>query len=154
MTRLFTKTEMLGLDPNGDPERELRAKLDAMMSDPRFRGFGERLRRGDDSTDLRTSDEPVVARVNGGRWVGDCQCGGGIALDPAHSFALCFDCGTWHTNIDAPDPKEIHEAEKILALRPEGPTTDPFLHLNWNRKLGETVEDLKVDNITRGEAIV
>jgi hypothetical protein len=36
---------------------------------------------------------PVTARVDFGRWIADCECGGAEYVDPEHTFFFCQSCG-------------------------------------------------------------
>ena len=44
-------------------------------------------------SDKRLSGEAVIARVNLGRWIGDCECGGAELVDPGEPRFMCFSCG-------------------------------------------------------------
>jgi hypothetical protein len=72
------------------------------------------------------SDHPVPIRayVNHGRWLADCVCGAGVAVDPAWDRAYCYDClrifrVTW------PPDRKLAWIETILAARPLAQ------HQNW-----------------------
>jgi len=40
-----------------------------------------------------TTGNPVIARVNLGRWIADCACGGAEIVDPDDRRFFCFSCG-------------------------------------------------------------
>lgn len=39
------------------------------------------------------SDHPVFARLEVGRWIADCKCGGAEYVDPADPIFFCMSCG-------------------------------------------------------------
>lgn len=41
----------------------------------------------------KISGEPVAARIDFGRWVCDCECGGAEYVDPADPVFYCMSCG-------------------------------------------------------------
>jgi hypothetical protein len=92
---------------------------------------------------------PVVAYVNHGRWVVDCECGDAGVVDPAwpdRGF-FCFGCyNIIHTGL----PRRVtypmdgvrYLVEGLLLLRPDPATR------NWSP--AETVGDLTIENIAHG----
>jgi hypothetical protein len=54
--------------------------------------------------------------VSHGRWVLDCPCGNGCAVDPYWGIALCFECGAQFSAI--PIPPMIADIEQLLGVRP------------------------------------
>lgn len=93
---------------------------------------------------LRTSGETLIANVSSGRWVADCPaCGGGVALWPENTQACCLTCGTIYDRIDWPDDDEIALAEATLSVREEQ-------FQGWRRDHGETISDLRHENIVHG----
>lgn len=96
--------------------------------------------------ELAYSDEKLDAYVSDNRWVADCPCGGGIGCWPDHERGCCYDCLTVYP-IAFPHEKARATAEAVLLARPDPSTR------NWRPHEGETINDLKVENITRGEAL-
>jgi hypothetical protein len=93
----------------------------------------------------RVSDAPqeVPAYVSEGRWVADCpECNGGIAVDPEDIEATCLDCGL-ATPISSPALDDQTKADLVLSER-------PIQARNWFPHRGETVNDLKAENLLRG----
>jgi hypothetical protein len=88
------------------------------------------------------STEAVVARVDHGRWIADCPCGAGNAVDVDAKIALCFGCGTVHLNVTLPDATSLRAIERALVARAHVKTR------NWNPD--ETVDDLKRENLAHG----
>jgi hypothetical protein len=88
------------------------------------------------------------ACVSSGRWVIRCPfCTGAQLADPGRSSRFfCVDClnasvgGQW---VVVTWPPEVHEIEATLDPRPEP---------NQNWELGESVEDLQVENVAHGVA--
>jgi hypothetical protein len=65
--------------------------------------------------------EPVKARVDAGRWIADCECGGAEYADPDEPIFWCFSCG----NVGAGGlmravvfPKDRKRIEQLLLARP------------------------------------
>ena len=103
-----------------------------------FPGF-----RGRPGNDFAESKVVIQAYVSDSRWVADCvtaNCGGGVAVWKENPRGCCLDCGTIYT-ISFPD--DVDEAEKVLLSRPE-------VNRNWFPHLGETVNQLKAENIANG----
>lgn len=91
-----------------------------------------------------TSGQRLVAYVNHGRWVADCECRNGIALDRSWPCALCPACGavTPAAQITYPDVDELLKIEALLEVRlPQ--------HQNWVP--GESVAKLRSDNRRHGD---
>lgn len=103
------------------------------------------------------SGSKVYARVDFGRWIADCECGGASYVDPDDDFFYCATCGNAAHNGKArhvifPDVDERQAIEEELLKRDVktrlGLTgTDAalnatgFLSRSW--KPGESVETLK-----------
>lgn len=88
------------------------------------------------------SEDVLVPYINHGRWVADCPCGAGIAINPLWSTAACLDTGCHRTFSHISMPADWQELEGALLLR-------PFLkNRNWTRQ--ETLNDLRVENFARG----
>jgi hypothetical protein len=146
-------TQMLGfISPAGTQVRiasptedALREFVAAYQDRPQFVGFP--LRRGEDG-ELETEVIPqhgvtVKFYVNEDRWVGDCPyCNSGIAGVYRAPVCVCLDCGREMLAEFPPEP-DVSVAEVVLAARPE-------TNRNWRPDLGEDVDDLKVENVTRG----
>lgn len=39
------------------------------------------------------ADKPVVARIDHGRWIADCECNGAEYVDPGEPIFYCLSCG-------------------------------------------------------------
>jgi hypothetical protein len=81
-----------------------------------------------------------VAYVNGGRWVADCLCSGGIACWPGAQEVACLDCGRIYRTVDYPSKAQVDRADALLSER-----HSPFQR-NWNRHQGETLADIQAEN--------
>lgn len=81
----------------------------------------------------------IVARVDMGRWIADCDCGAGVALHREWTAAYCFACGAVHPQASILWPVDQDEIELTLAERPH--RRNQF----WSP--GETVNDLKAENL-------
>lgn len=44
-------------------------------------------------TGLATNKDPVFARIDFGRWIADCECGGAEYVDPDDPIFFCLSCG-------------------------------------------------------------
>jgi hypothetical protein len=82
---------------------------------------------------------PLVARVNDGAWIGDCDCNAGVAVDPEWSEARCFGCGAVYTEIVFPERRA--EIETLLEARPRK-------HQNWDAD--EPIEIVRDLNLRHG----
>lgn len=81
---------------------------------------------------------PLVAYVNWGRWVIDCRCGSGAAVELRKREAYCFECGGIHRDVQLPPADILTQIESVLERR---------THLsaqNWSPT--ETVDDLRAEN--------
>lgn len=87
---------------------------------------------------VHVSKVPLAARVDGGTWLVDCECGAGNAVDPEDRVALCFGCGAVHEGVEVPDPAGIKTIEKLLLARPTQKLR------GW--RPGETANDLLAEN--------
>lgn len=91
----------------------------------------------------RASERPLMARVNHGRWLGDCQCGDAPLIDPEWRLAACLHCGAvYSASIELPDDWQAIDA--ALMKRPDA------INRNWTP--GETLEDLERENDSHGIA--
>lgn len=91
----------------------------------------------------RMSIEVKTAYVGAGTWRIRCECGEAPSTHPEWKIACCSGCGWVYQ--DVVFPAQILEIERILLLRAN------YAHRNWLPL--ETVDDLKAQNIARGEAI-
>lgn len=88
-----------------------------------------------------TTDQPVVAQINHGRWIASCiNCDTGMMTHPEWRLACCADCGTIHTNVIVPADYALITAE--LLKRPK--------RMNQNWQPHETLEDLQCENAAHG----
>lgn len=46
----------------------------------------------------RTAGIPVYARIDWGRWIADCECGGAEYVDPETPLFFCMSCGNHGTS--------------------------------------------------------
>ena len=107
-----------------------------------------------------TDQDPVLARVDFGRWLADCECGGAEYVDPEYKYFFCFSCGNKNDNGSArrvifPNDQTMEDIQAELIKRPvierAGKSASAAalhsipamagLSRSWNP--GETVTDLK-----------
>ena len=81
----------------------------------------------------------LVADINYGAWLVDCECGAGNATGPDWKIALCFTCGAVHK---VSFPKSYRAIEKVLIKRPR---TE-----NRNWIAGEKLTELRAENRAHG----
>ena len=112
-------------------ERALREQHTKSMA--KARAFG-------DSVQVHTSAHEVHAYINHGKWVGMCECGSGVATDPAFAAAYCFGCGAIHNNVVF--PADRLEIEHLLLARPRSENR------NWDAR--DTLVKLLADNGEHG----
>ena len=109
----------------------------------------------------KISRDKVKARIDFGRWIADCPCGGAGYVDPDDPIFWCGSCGNEKHHGDfltVVFPKNREEIENEILARPvrllpekmlSGPTQGamnsipvlPGLPRSWNP--GESVEELK-----------
>lgn len=82
----------------------------------------------------------LVARIDHGRWIADCACGSGVALERTWAEARCFGCGAVYRSVQWPAAADRIEA--ALVKRPALATR------NWLPT--ERVADLEAENAARG----
>lgn len=87
-------------------------------------------------------EEPVHARIDGGEWLIDCDCGAGNAVEPGWPEARCFACGAVHVNVVMPDEDLRLNVEHVLSARRH--TKNRW----WSP--GERLLDLAIENAVRG----
>jgi hypothetical protein len=111
----------------------------------------------------KTCGVSVKARIDFGRWIADCECGGAEYVDPEEPLFFCASClnaqyGGAARPVVFPSNTERREIEKLIEDRPvvTGPGKDeieksfrakpvvPGLSRSWNP--GETISDLKLQN--------
>lgn len=85
---------------------------------------------------------PVFARIDGGEWLIDCECGAGNAIEPGWPEARCFACGAIHTVVVIPDEETRLNIEHVLSCR-------PLARNRWWRQ-GEDLVGLAIENAERG----
>jgi hypothetical protein len=91
--------------------------------------------------ELKRGDAIVDVYVSHGRWVADCPCGGGMVGSPELEEVACTDCATLY-RVRFPDERERQQIEALLIARPH--------KKNRNWRPGESVEDLRADNVQHG----
>lgn len=106
----------------------------------------------------RTGGEPVLARVDVGRWIADCPCGGASYVDKDEPIFYCLGCGNYTNGGDARPvtfPGDAEVIEEELLKRPVDDSRGrneveralnaiPLIYgllRSWSP--GETVDDLK-----------
>ena len=73
-----------------------------------------------------TAGKPVQARIDFGRWIADCECGGAEAVDPKDPVFFCVSCGNSRNSgrlreVIFPDDIKAVEAEVMsLPLKRRG----------------------------------
>lgn len=98
------------------------------------------------------SSPKAIARISGSCWIFDCPdpgCGGAEFANFDEPLFYCCACrnAAWDhqpLKVEMPTAKHRGELEAVLLKRPDPATR------NW--RPGETVSDLKVENVTRGVA--
>ena len=83
----------------------------------------------------------LVARIDHGRWLVDCPCGSGVAVDPDWDEARCFACGSVYPHVVFPAGQLRARIETTLRLR-------PLSSRNWRPT--ESVDVLIAENIEHG----
>jgi hypothetical protein len=86
------------------------------------------------------SPESTPAQVNAGRWIAMCfWCKDGMSTSPEIPVAGCTSCGAWYLEGRVTFPETAGKIESILCMRP--------VKENQNWLLGETLDDLRIQNI-------
>jgi hypothetical protein len=90
---------------------------------------------------VRVMDQrELTPYINHSRWLADCpECNGGMACWEANPYACCLDCGH-QFSIRWQEGGERAAAIRLLAGYPDR-------HRNWDPRVGETVESLRVRHI-------
>ena len=103
---------------------------------------------------------PVYARIDSGRWIGDCECGGAEYVDPDEPIFFCLSCGNVRFKSCARSvifPRDRQEIERLILARPvrmtgSNPIERAFRAVPVIGRLGrfynpgETVEMLRQQN--------
>lgn len=71
----------------------------------------------------RPRGAPVLARIELGRWIADCECGGAEFVDPDEPIFFCFSCGNRANDnvprpVTFPPPAERQVIEQLVLQRP------------------------------------
>jgi hypothetical protein len=62
---------------------------------------------------------PLIARVERGQWIADCECGGATFVDPEWPFTFCFSCRANNGHLrPVTFPENWREIEQMLLARP------------------------------------
>lgn len=83
----------------------------------------------------------VRAHVGAGAWRVRCVCGEAPPADPDWRLACCSGCGAVYEDVAFPDDRE--DIEAVLLKRRN--------HVTRNWQHGETVEELRRENLAHGE---
>jgi hypothetical protein len=109
----------------------------------------------------KVQGDPVRARIDFGRWIADCECGGAEYVDPEELIFYCFSCGNRRNGGHARPvsfPPNRDEIETIVLERPVDDARGrnkverallakplaPGLSRSWNP--GETLGELRAQN--------
>ena len=71
--------------------------------------------------DQKIAGKPVKARLDFGRWIADCECGGAEAVDPKDPVFYCVSCGNERTSGKlrrVTFPTDYKTVEKEVMARP------------------------------------
>lgn len=108
----------------------------------------------------QTAGAPVIARVNLGRWIADCACGGAELVDHADPVFMCFSCGNATTGGQYRPvrfPSDIRQIEAELLKRKHnnvGSFAQPVgseLPREWVP--GETIKDLQAQRLSAQKVV-
>lgn len=97
---------------------------------------------------------PVAARVDFGRWIADCECGGAEYVEPTDRVFFCQSCGTHGRPVIFPDDiagieAELLQRQVLYRVQSGNAAADEFMArpvvsgLSRSWAPGETVKDLK-----------
>ena len=112
------------------------------------------------------------ARIDWGRWLAICECGGAETVTPEDPVFYCMSCGNTPTDgklrrVKFPPPGQLKQIEDLLMERPldtsrgfgrihkamkaqpqvhRDPETGRMHVLSWSWDPGETLEDLEHQN--------
>lgn len=133
-----------------------------------FKTFREMLevlaRRKGYEVPVETGGEDVVARIDFGRWIGDCECGSANYVEPSDPVYFCATCGNAASGgklrgVVFPENRAEIEAElleRVVFVNPKLKPMDaalnarsavPGLVRSWMP--GETVQTLKMQRELR-----
>ena len=91
---------------------------------PSYREFVIKTARGLNRkyTGKLTNQRPVLARIDYGRWLADCECGGAEYVDPDDPVFFCQSCGNASTDgklrkVIFPEPEERKKIEEAVLER-------------------------------------
>lgn len=103
--------------------------------------------------DVAIHEDPTTchAYINYGRWIIDCACGAGNAVDPAFAFAVCVACGAIHRDIRYPADRAAIEATLSDRARAVNRNWEPteIAHAR-GRERGDTLASLQAENAAHG----
>lgn len=97
---------------------------------------------GEDAT-VRDDATPLTARVDWGRWIVECPCGAGVAVQADWRAAYCLGCGRILTAVIFPPTDEREAVEAVLGMRDQR-------HQFYFPEKGETVATLRAENVAHG----
>lgn len=87
---------------------------------------------------------PIMARIEHNRWLLDCVCGSGVAVQPEWPEAHCLGLGCGRTYTHIVIPADRRRIEATLSKRPA------FTERNWDPRKGESLESLMAEDRVRG----
>jgi hypothetical protein len=69
------------------------------------------------------ASRPVLARIELGQWIADCECGGAEFVDPDEPIFACMSCGNRADSgrmrpVLFPEPEKRAEIERLVLERP------------------------------------
>ncbi len=83
----------------------------------------------------RVAGNPVYARIDFGRWIADCECGGAEYVDPDEPLFFCLSCGNLSTSGRAREvifPDNRPEIEKAVMNRKVKPGAGDKIEQQFN----------------------
>ena len=104
--------------PQARTEADAAARASHRGTRATLQSAGARVAMRDGAAESEVEETPVVsAYINHERWVADCPCGAGMAVDGGWAFAYCLGCGR-KARVQWPDGATRAAVEDLLAGRP------------------------------------
>lgn len=94
-----------------------------------------------------TAVTPVLARLDVGRWIGDCPlgCRGADAVSQSDRIFMCLSCGADYIWYPVVFPDNIQEIEEEVTGRKS--------IMGWSWNPGETIEELRAESLALKEQV-